>query len=181
MGVVIYIIKAGASCNIPSLLGVLIRCISHYIQVNGSHVLQLPVAILLSHALYNSFAAHSNSTLHLTPSLHLLAEHEGFTLNENPHQLLHQSEVSRICLLSTVVIAAPVCGEVTRSVVEIGSTGFLQFVDSGSLPWVNCSVMDDALPTAIFLGMGESYVLTLQLVVNPVIAGLRADSQIVEH
>lgn len=134
-------------------------------------MLQLPVPILLSHALYNYFA-RNNSTLNLTPSLYLLAEQESFTLNDNPHQLLHQAEVSQICLLANVLTAAPVCGEVTRSVVEIGRTGHLPFVDNGSLPWVNCSVMDNALPTAIFLGLGETYVFTVQLVINPVIAGL---------
>ena len=141
------------------------------LQVSGSDVLQLPVPILLSHALYNYFAAQNNSPL-MSPSLYLLAEQESFTLNDNPHQLLHQAEVSQICLLVNVLIAAPVCGEVTRSVVEIGRTGHLQFVDNGSLPWVNCSVMDNALPTAVFLELGESYVFTVQLVMNPVIAGL---------
>ena len=138
--------------------------------MSGSDVLQLPMPILLSHALYNYFAAQNNSIL--TPSLYLLAEQESFTLNDNPHQLLHQAEVSQICLLAKVLIAAPVCGEVTRSVVEIGRTGHLQFVDNGTLPWVNCSVMDNALPIAIFLGLGESYLFTVQLVMNPVISGL---------
>lgn len=145
------------------------------IQVSGSDVLQLPVSILLSHALYNyhiNLAAQNNSTLHLFSSLHLLVEQGSPTLNDRPHQLLRQSEFSHICLLADVLVAAPVCSEVTRSVVEIEKTGFLQLVDSGSLPWVNCSVMNDVLPTDIFLGLGESYVFTVQLVVNPVIAGL---------
>lgn len=135
-------------------------------------MLQLPVPLLLTHALYGYFAAQNNSALNLTSSLYLLAEHESFTLNDSPHQLLHQSEVSQICLLANVLTLAPVCGEVTRSVVEIGRTGHLQFVDNSSLPWVNCSVMDNALPNAIFLGLGGSYVFTVQLVMNPVIAGV---------
>ena len=76
-----------------------------------------------------------------------------------------------MCLLADVLVAAPACGEVVRSTVEVRQTGFLQWMDGGSLPWVNCSVMDSALPVDVFLGLGESYVFTVQLVINPLLAG----------
>ena len=72
-------------------------------------------------------------------------------------------------------MAAPVCDRVTRSVVEIVRTGFLQFVNRSTLSLVNCSLMDDVLPTDIFLGLGERYVFSVQLIVNPVIAGLEVE------
>lgn len=67
---------------------------------------------------------------------------------------------------------APVCDRVTRSVVEIGRAGFLGSVDRNLLPWVNCEVMSNALPTDIFLRLGENYVFTVHLVINPLLAGV---------
>ena len=56
--------------------------------------------------------------------------------------------------------------------VEIGRVGFLESVDHDSLPWVNCEVMSNALPTDVFLRLGESYVFTVHLVINPLLAGV---------
>ena len=138
--------------------------------------MRLPVPILLSHALYNyhlDLATLNNSTSPIPSSLDLLAEADSPTLEDKPHQLQCQS--SLICPLRDVLVAAPVCDKVTRSLVEIERNGFLQFLESSALPLVNCSVMDDVLPTDIFLGLGERYVFSIQLVVNPVMAGLEVE------
>ena len=69
-------------------------------------------------------------------------------------------------------VEAPACDRVTRSVVAVERAGVLEMMELGSLPWVNCSVMSDTLPGNVFLKLGENYTFTVQLVINPVVAGV---------
>ena len=149
-----------------------------FIQVSDSGEVQLPLPILISHAFYNhylnSVTQGNGSTLStiLPSSLHLLANHDIPTLEDRSHPLLHQAQLSHVCRLTDVLIEAPVCSRITRTIVEIERLGPLQAVDVGTLPWINCSVMGDSLPRDVFLRLGESYVFMVQLVINPVIAGI---------
>ena len=143
-----------------------------YAQVNGEgEELRLPVSLLLSHALYNSFPTMSNES-NLISSLHLSSNEDVLSLEDRPHPLLRLRQTSLICPLTRVLVEAPICDRVTRSVVEMQRTGFLESVDRESLPWVNCGVMSDALPTDVFLRPGESYVFTVHLFLNPLLEGV---------
>ena len=69
-------------------------------------------------------------------------------------------------------VEAPACDRVTRSVVAVERAGVLEMMEPGSLPWVNCSVMSDTLPGNVFLKLAENYTFSIQLVINPVVAGV---------
>ena len=135
----------------------------------------LPLPLLFSHAVYQYHAAQT--ALHnasLGTPLQLLAGLSHPTLSDQPHWLLLESQFPLVCPLVNVLLAAPVCGKVTRSDLQVVEDGSLQWLSRGALPWENCSVMADTLPPDIFLGLGGSYTFTVQLVLNPLLAGLLA-------
>lgn len=140
-------------------------------QANGDDRLWLPVSLLFSHALYQYHSSLHPDNTTLGTSLSLLSEEESLHLGDTPHWLLLRSQFSLVCLVINALVAAPACSKVTRTKVEIDQRGFLQWVEEDSLPFVGCNVMDDILPDNIFLGLGESYVFRVQLVINPLLSG----------
>ena len=55
---------------------------------------------------------------------------------------------------------------------EAEGRGVMQQFERSTLPWSNCTVMVNSLPTGIFLGLGGIYMFTVDLVINPLLAGV---------
>ena len=164
----LYVLQSVVGLGPPELF-ILFLCV----QVNGEgEEIRLPVSLLLSHAFYNYFSTTSNGSTPPISSLHLSTNSGTPSLEDRPHPLLLLPQTSLMCPLTRVLVEAPVCDSVTRSVVEIERRGFLESVDHELLPWLNCHVMSDSLPADVFLRLGESYVFTVHLHLNPLLAGV---------
>ena len=140
--------------------------------------LKLPISLLLSHSLYNHhLTLDTSNQTSLISSLLLSTGDDIISLEDRPHPLLRLPRTSLVCPLRRVVVEAPICDRVTRSLVEIERAGLLEFVSGDLLPWLNCEVMSEALPSDVFLRRGERYVFTVHLIINPLLTGLLVASQ----
>ena len=140
--------------------------------------IKLPISLLLSHSLYNHhLTLDTSNQTSLISSLLLSTGDDIISLEDRPHPLLRLPRTSLVCPLHRVVVEAPICDRVTRSLVEIERAGLLEFVSGDLLPWLNCEVMSEALPSDVFLRRGERYVFTVHLIINPLLTGLLVASQ----
>ncbi len=104
--------------------------------------------LLLSEA--SSTATHLHTHNVIRPHIHTL------TTNSCPYQ--------------DVVIAAPVCGQVTRTQYHVESVGVLRWTNL-KISGTNCSVMEDRVPREIFLGRLESYEFRVEFMLQPTFTG----------
>ena len=129
------------------------------LQADKNSTIKIPLTLLLVQASNDSV---ESSTFSFTP------QHYHPLTHPPSHPLTH---TTTSCPYEAVIIEAPVCGKITRTMHYIGEDGALQWTVDAWLSLTNCSTMGDHLPKEIFLGQSESYYFRVHFVMSSIYPG----------
>ena len=129
------------------------------LQIEGSNTVTFPLPLLVSSA------QETNIT-----ELDFLDLHNLITISQHSNLVTNVDHL--LCPFMVVVTEAPVCSVITRSKLEVISSGALRWIDEYSLPQKNCSVSSNDLPIHFFLGKSESYKFVVHFIQSPRLYGM---------